>query len=89
MNGLFFRSTPPKNYRDWKRSDYTFYDTLAQFLIENGVMCEPDSREPWFVSAAHDDACLATTLQVFEEGVDWTIRTLAREGIGVPAGQEA
>ncbi len=62
MSGLFFRDAPPKNYRDWKRSDYTFYDTLAQFLIENGVMCEPDSREPWFVSAAHDAACLATTL---------------------------
>ncbi len=89
MSGLFFRDAPPKNYRDWKRSDYTFYDTLAQFLIENGVMCEPDSREPWFVSAAHDAACLATTLRVFEEGVDWTTRTLAREGRGVPAGQEA
>jgi glutamate-1-semialdehyde 2,1-aminomutase len=89
MNGLFFRSEPPKNYRDWKRSDYTFYDTLAQFLIEHGVLCEPDSREPWFVSAAHDDACLATTLSAFEEGVDWTIRTLAREGRGVHARQEA
>ncbi len=89
MNGLFFRDTPPKNYRDWKRSDYTFYDTLAQFLIEHGVMCEPDSREPWFVSAAHDEACLAATLGAFEEGVDWTIRTLAREGRGVPAEQEA
>jgi glutamate-1-semialdehyde 2,1-aminomutase len=89
MNGLFFRSDPPKNYRDWKRSDYTFYDTLAQFLIEHGVLCEPDSREPWFVSAAHDEATLATTLQAFEEGVDWTVRTLAREGRGVHAGQEA
>jgi glutamate-1-semialdehyde 2,1-aminomutase len=89
MSGLFFRAMPPKNYRDWKRSDYTLYDTLAQFLIENGVMCEPDSREPWFISAAHDDACLATTLRVFEEGVDWTIAKLARDGRGTHAVQEA
>jgi len=80
MGGLFFRETAPRNYRDWKRSDYTFYDTLAQHLIANGVICEPDSREPWFISAAHDGACLDETLAVFEEGVDVTARELARSG---------
>jgi glutamate-1-semialdehyde 2,1-aminomutase len=78
MGGLFFRETPPSNYRDWKVSDYTFYDTLAQHLIENGVICEPDSREPWFISAAHDDGCLAKTLAVFEAGVDATADELSR-----------
>jgi glutamate-1-semialdehyde 2,1-aminomutase len=80
MGGLFFRETAPRNYRDWKRSDYTFYDTLAQHLIANGVVCEPDSREPWFISAAHDGGCLDETLAVFEEGVDVTARELARSG---------
>jgi glutamate-1-semialdehyde 2,1-aminomutase len=83
MGGLFFRETPPANYRDWKLSDYTFYDTLAQHLIENGVLCEPDSREPLFISAAHDDTCLERTLAVFEAGVDATLQELAR--IGSPA----
>ena len=78
MGGLFFREVPPRNYRDWKLSDYTFYDTLAQHLIEGGVICEPDSREPWFVSAAHDDDCLARTLEVFESGVDATMEELSR-----------
>jgi glutamate-1-semialdehyde 2,1-aminomutase len=76
MSGLFFREEPPRNYRDWKRSDYSFYDALAQQLIEAGVLCEPDSREPWFVSAAHDDACLAHTLRAFEAGVDGTLELL-------------
>jgi glutamate-1-semialdehyde 2,1-aminomutase len=80
MGGLFFHEAPPRNYRDWKLSDYTFYDTLAQYLIENGVLCEPDSREPWFVSAAHDASCLEKTLAVFESGVDATARTLSRSG---------
>jgi glutamate-1-semialdehyde 2,1-aminomutase len=80
MGGLFFREAPPRNYRDWKLSDYTFYDALAQYLIENGVLCEPDSREPWFVSAAHDASCLERTLAVFESGVDATAQTLSGSG---------
>ena len=79
MSGLFFRETPPDNYRDWKTSDYTFYDHLAEKLIERGVMCEPDSREPWFISSAHDADCLAETLDVFEEAVDITLEELGRE----------
>jgi glutamate-1-semialdehyde 2,1-aminomutase len=78
MSGLFFASTPPRTYRDWRTSDYTFYDALAQHLIDGGVLCEPDSREPWFVSAAHDEATLAHTLAVFEEAVDVTRATLER-----------
>ena len=88
MSGLFFREEPPRNYRDWKRSDYTFYDTLAQFLIDDGILCEPDSREPWFVCAAHDEACLQKTLEVFEMGVDRTLETL-RAARAEPAGKEA
>src|SRR5215831_14527970 len=79
MSGLFFRETPPDNYRDWKVSDYTFYDHLAGKLIERGVMCEPDSREPWFISAAHDADCLAETLEVFEQAVDITLDELGHE----------
>ena len=56
MCGLFFSAKAPTTYRNWKISDYTFYDTLAGILIDMGVMCEPDSREPWFISAAHDES---------------------------------
>jgi glutamate-1-semialdehyde 2,1-aminomutase len=89
MSGLFFRASPPRNYRDWKRSDYSFYDTLAQFLIDDGVLCEPDSREPWFVSAAHDEGCLAKTLGAFADGVDRTLQVLARDSGALSAAQEA
>ncbi|MEZ5924186.1 MAG: aspartate aminotransferase family protein [Hyphomicrobiaceae bacterium] len=67
LSGLFFASTPPKTYRDWKRSDYSFYDALAARLIERGVLVEPDSREPWFLSEAHaKDGSVAETLDRFE-----------------------
>ena len=29
MSGLFFSAEAPTTYRNWKLSDYTFYDTMA------------------------------------------------------------
>ena len=75
MSGLYFADEPPRNYRDWKRSDYSFYDAMAKVLHDEGVLCEPDSREPWFMSAAHDDSCLVDTLRAFETAVDATLRS--------------
>ncbi|HEY2684794.1 MAG TPA: aspartate aminotransferase family protein [Steroidobacteraceae bacterium] len=75
MSGLYFAHDPPRNYRAWKSSDYTFYDAMARVLHENGVLCEPDSREPWFVSAAHDASCLNDTLKAFEIAVDATLKS--------------
>jgi len=77
MGGMFFAETAPSNYREWVHSDYSFYDTLAPLLHERGIIVEPDSREPWFLSAAHDDACLQETLVAFESAVDETIEKLA------------
>jgi glutamate-1-semialdehyde 2,1-aminomutase len=74
MTGLYFAHEPPRNYRAWKGSDYSFYDAMAQVLHDEGVLCEPDSREPWFISAAHDEACLRDTLQAFEIAVDATLK---------------
>ncbi len=75
MFGLFFAEAPPDNYRDWKRSDYSFYDRMAWFLHDLGVIVEPDSREPWFMCEAHglDDTCLADTLRAVEQAVDLTL----------------
>jgi glutamate-1-semialdehyde 2,1-aminomutase len=75
MSGLYFAHEPPRNYRAWKSSDYSFYDAMAQVLHDEGILCEPDSREPWFVSAAHDAACLADTLKGFEIAVDATLHS--------------
>jgi glutamate-1-semialdehyde 2,1-aminomutase len=75
MLGLYFDAKPPRNYRAWKSSDYAFYDAMAQVLHDEGVLCEPDSREPWFVSAAHDESCLADTLRGFTVAVDTILRS--------------
>jgi glutamate-1-semialdehyde 2,1-aminomutase len=79
MFGTFFAPQPPDNYRAWKLSDYSFYDKMAQHLHDHGVICEPDSREPWFLCEAHDDDCLADTLRAVETAVDLTLEDLDRE----------
>jgi glutamate-1-semialdehyde 2,1-aminomutase len=78
MSGLYFAHEPPRTYRDWKSSDYTFYDAAARVLHDECILCEPDSREPWFVSAAHDDSCLRDTLSAFEVAMDTTLESLGK-----------
>jgi glutamate-1-semialdehyde 2,1-aminomutase len=73
MSGLYFAEKPPRTYRDWKTSDYSFYNALAPHLHDEGVLCEPDSREPWFICAAHDESCLADTRRGFDRALDITI----------------
>jgi len=75
MSGLYFAKDPPRNYRDWKGSDYSFYDAAAKVLHDEKILCEPDSREPWFISAAHDESCLTETLAAFEIAIDTTLRS--------------
>jgi glutamate-1-semialdehyde 2,1-aminomutase len=76
MFGLFFNAVPPDNYRAWKTSDYSFYDRMAYFLHDLGIIVEPDSREPWFMCEAHglDDGCLTDTLRAVEQAVDLTLQ---------------
>ncbi len=76
LSGLFFAPTPPKDYREWVKTDYTFYDTMAPKLHDLGILVEPDSREPWFMCEAHDDTCLTATLSAFERAVDQTLDEL-------------
>ena len=77
MSGLYFAHEPPRTYRDWKGSDYTFYDAAARVLHDERILCEPDSREPWFISAAHDDSCLRDTLAAFEVAIETTLHSVA------------
>ena len=79
MSGVFFTESAPRNYRDWASSDYEFYDALAARLIQSGILVEPDSREPFFVSSAHDDSCLNETMEKFESALAFVLDKRARQ----------
>ena len=80
LMGLFFAEKAPTNYREWVNSNYDLYDTLAPELHEQGILVEPDSREPWFLCEAHNMECLSETLDKFERAVDITLPKLRDTG---------
>ena len=53
MLGIHFTATVPETYRDWRKTNSSFYREFCWQLIDRGVMLEPDSREPWFFCEAH------------------------------------
>jgi len=87
LMGLFFSERAPTNYREWVNSDYEFYDALAAELHEQGILVEPDSREPWFLCESHNVGCLDETLDKFERAVDITLQKLEEERLSKVAGE--
>ena len=55
MFGVHFSKVPPTDYRTWKPTNSKLYAEFAWNLIRQGVMLEPDSREPWFICEAHQN----------------------------------
>lgn len=66
---IWFSEEAPREFRDWKQSDHSFYDAVAAGLIERGVMPEPESREPWFMCEALSDDDIAITAKALHESV--------------------
>ncbi len=86
LMGLFFAESAPSNYREWIHSNYQFYDALAPEMHEQGIIIEPDSREPWFLCESHNVGCLQETLAKFERAVDITLQKLEQQRIPAAAG---
>ncbi len=69
MFGILFSERQPREYRDWAASDHHTYDQLMMALIARGVMPDPDSREPWFLSSVHSEEDVSFTLNAFEDAM--------------------
>ena len=74
MSGLFFAEEPPTNARDFRNSNYPFYEKLTEELLEFGVLCEFDPREPWFICEAHAKDALEPTLDAFRAALEITLK---------------
>jgi glutamate-1-semialdehyde 2,1-aminomutase len=70
MSGLCFGESPPCSGRDRNAVDDAFCADLVSRLHGSGILCEPGFCGPWFVSAAHNELCLAETLAKFEHAID-------------------
>jgi glutamate-1-semialdehyde 2,1-aminomutase len=85
MFGVMFTEIEVREYRDWVKTDHQLYDSIAVGMHARGAMPEPDSREPWFLCAAHDDADESQVLDAFVDSLDAALE--ARAHGKLPAAQ--
>jgi glutamate-1-semialdehyde 2,1-aminomutase len=69
MFGISLMDTNPRDWRDLQAADWNLYEAIVTYMINHGVMPEPDGLEPWFLCADHTEADAAETLQAFEDGL--------------------
>jgi glutamate-1-semialdehyde 2,1-aminomutase len=63
MFGLFFTEGPVINWSTAKQADTKAFARFFQAMLENGVYLAPSQFEAGFLSTAHGDAEIATTLK--------------------------
>ncbi len=83
MFGIVFAEEEIHEYRDWANTDHELYDAIAAGMHARGAMPEPDSREPWFLCAAHDDADEAKALEAFEGSLEAALAARAHDVLAV------
>ncbi len=66
MFSIYLGDGEPIDARSADDHDADLYERVIKAMIRRGVMPVWDAEEPWFVSAAHSDADVATTLEAFE-----------------------
>jgi glutamate-1-semialdehyde 2,1-aminomutase len=69
MFGIMLMEDTPVDFRDFAKHDAQLYEEISMELVARGVIPDTDAREPWFLCAAHDDAAIDETLNVFEDAV--------------------
>jgi glutamate-1-semialdehyde 2,1-aminomutase len=62
MFGIYFRATPPQSYAEVMQCDAAAFNRFFHAMLEDGIYLAPSAFEAGFVSAAHGDAEIATTI---------------------------
>jgi glutamate-1-semialdehyde 2,1-aminomutase len=71
MFGVMFTDRLPDDYRGWAGTDHHLYDAVAVRMRRHGAFPEPDSREPWFMCAAHAEGDIVDqVVSAFEAALD-------------------
>jgi glutamate-1-semialdehyde 2,1-aminomutase len=60
-------STPVRNYRDYKRTDFTVAELSWLWGVNRGILTPPGLDEQWLVSLAHTQADMGLLVAEFEE----------------------
>lgn len=60
-------TTPVRNYRDYKRTDFGVAELSWLWGVNRGILTPPGLDEQWLVSLAHSDADMALLVDEFED----------------------
>jgi glutamate-1-semialdehyde 2,1-aminomutase len=63
----FFRSEPPKNYREVKECDTAAFGRFWKRMLDTGIFLPPSQFETNFLSAVHSDRDLTTIIQAYAQ----------------------
>src|SRR5689334_17945488 len=69
MWGFFFRAEPVRSFSDAKTSDVERFKRFFHAALERGVYLAPSAFEAAFMSSAHDDAVIDTTLDRLDDAM--------------------
>ncbi len=64
MFSLFFTGDPVHSFKDVERCDVARFNRFFHTLLDHGVYLAPSAFEAGFVSAAHDDSVIESTLSI-------------------------
>jgi glutamate-1-semialdehyde 2,1-aminomutase len=67
MFGLYFRESIPTTFEEVSTCDVELFKKFFHGMLIKGVYFAPSAFEAGFISSAHDDAVIQTTLDVAEE----------------------
>ncbi|MFW7341726.1 glutamate-1-semialdehyde 2,1-aminomutase [Pollutimonas sp. H1-120] len=67
MFGIYFRESVPTTFAEVSQSDVERFKKFFHAMLIKGVYFAPSAFEAGFVSAAHDDAIIQSTLDAAEE----------------------
>ena len=63
MLTLFFRDRVPTNFAEARSSDTDAFARFFNSMRDARVLLPPSQFEAWFLSAAHDDGVIDSTLE--------------------------
>ena len=69
MFGFFFRREPVRNFAEAKEADTKLFARFFHAALDRGVYLAPSAFEAGFVSAAHSDEDIVTTLERLDDAL--------------------
>jgi glutamate-1-semialdehyde 2,1-aminomutase len=70
MFGIYFALQPPRSYAEVMAMDKARFNAFFHAMLERGIYLAPSAFEAGFVSAAHDEAVLAATVEAARAAFD-------------------